>query len=49
MEYLIMNARRTTGVYGTYHVTGIQVDIDRVDKPGIENKVQAALWVELVT
>jgi hypothetical protein len=22
MEYLIMNARRTTGVYGTYHVTG---------------------------
>ena len=28
---------------------GIQVDIDRVDKPGIENKVQAVLWVELVT
>jgi hypothetical protein len=28
---------------------GIQVDTDRVDKPGIENKVQAALWVELVT
>ena len=28
---------------------GIQIDIDRVDKPGIENKVQAVLWVELVT
>jgi hypothetical protein len=28
---------------------GIQIDTVRVDKPGIESKVQAALWVELVT
>jgi hypothetical protein len=28
---------------------GIQIDIGRVDKPGIESKVQAVLWVELAT
>ena len=28
---------------------GIQVDIDRVDKPGDRKRVQAVLWIELVT